>query len=166
MSMKSFDKFCENLILKEPGSEKAIYDERQKIIRSRLMLEALKVYIAASFVNCAVMDLIYRWAETYTAPMLLILAFCALYWLIRNGIKGTLTGVNGVYAAKWSAAILILIGALNLVRFMFDIGEENFVIKNGMITSDFLLMAALVIVIVCGVVTLVILRGSGDKASK
>ena len=163
MSMKSFDKFCENLILKAPGSEKEIFDERQKIIRSGLTLEALKVFIAVSFANCAVMDFIYKWAETFFSPMILILCLCALYWLIRNGIKGTLTGVNGLYAKRYSAIMLIIIGSLNLVRYAFDLGEGNFIIKDGMITSDFLLMMSFIIVIVCGVTTLVILRVSGDK---
>ena len=44
MSLKSFDKFCERMILAEPGSEKEIYDERQKQIRTQLTVEALTVF--------------------------------------------------------------------------------------------------------------------------
>ena len=71
--------------------------------------------------------------------------------------------MNGLYAKRYSAIMLIIIGSLNLVRYAFDLGEGNFIIKDGMITSDFLLMMSFIIVIVCGVTTLVILRGSGDK---
>lgn len=48
MSLKSFDKFCERMILAEPGSEKEIYDERQKQIRTQLTVEALTVFGAMS----------------------------------------------------------------------------------------------------------------------
>ena len=41
MSLKSFDKFCERLILSEPGSQKEVFDERQNVMRSRLAIEAL-----------------------------------------------------------------------------------------------------------------------------
>jgi len=48
MSMKSFDKFCERIILAEPGSQKEIFDERQRQQRTQLTVEALLIYCAAS----------------------------------------------------------------------------------------------------------------------
>lgn len=42
MSMKSFDKFCERIILAEPGSQKEIFDERQRQQRTQLTVEALR----------------------------------------------------------------------------------------------------------------------------
>ena len=75
MSLKSFDKFCENLILTEPGSQKIIYDERQKIVQMKIGIETLIIFGGAATLNCLAMDLIYQYAESYTAPLVLICCF-------------------------------------------------------------------------------------------
>lgn len=56
MSLKSFDKFCERMILAEPGSQKEIFDERQKIVRSRITIEALLIFGCSAILNCMIME--------------------------------------------------------------------------------------------------------------
>ena len=55
MSMKSFDKFCEKMILGEPGSEKEIYDERQTQLRTHILVQSLVIYAIASAL-CVVLN--------------------------------------------------------------------------------------------------------------
>lgn len=55
MSMKSFDKFCEKMILGEPGSEKEIFDERQKQLRTHILVQSLVIYAIASAL-CVVLN--------------------------------------------------------------------------------------------------------------
>lgn len=100
MSLKSFDKFCENIILGEPSSQKQIFDERQNILRSRLITEALIIFAVLSALNTMVMDAGAMWCEGYFAPMVLSAALCLLWWLIRCSAKGVLFGVNGTVAMK------------------------------------------------------------------
>ncbi len=60
MSMKSFDKFCERLILAEPGSEKEVFDERQRLIQQRLAVEALLIYVGVTLINTMMMEIFYQ----------------------------------------------------------------------------------------------------------
>lgn len=78
MSLKSFDKFCENIILGEPSSpkQKQIFDERQNILRSRLITEALIIFAVRSALNTMVMDAGPMWCEGFFAPMVLSAALC------------------------------------------------------------------------------------------
>ncbi len=83
MSLKSFDKFLENYILGQPNSKKEIMDERQKIARTQILAEALIIFSGLSFISNFVMDLWYRWAESYASPMLIFFMLCMIYFNIR-----------------------------------------------------------------------------------
>ncbi|MDE7230288.1 MAG: hypothetical protein K2N56_07395, partial [Oscillospiraceae bacterium] len=68
MSLRSFDKFCENAIPldKNTAYEKEIFDERQKIMRSQLVIEAFSVLSAAEIINCFGMDIDCKLSERKT----------------------------------------------------------------------------------------------------
>lgn len=147
MSLKSFDKFCENLILGEPSSEKAIYDERQNQLRQRYTIEALCVFGVGALLNTMVMEVGLQWSESYVMPMVLLAALSYLYWVIRNAVKGTLFGINGTKAVEYSGGVCMAMGIMYSFILFPDSTEEwsTFVISNGMVSEDLLMIIALVL---------------------
>lgn len=153
MSMKSFDKFCEKLITGEPIPQKEIFDERQSIMRMRLATEALVICVGLIIVNGVVTDLIcqHQWAEYPVTVDALFGVLCMLWWQIRCAVKGCLVAVSGRTAQKTSTVFAILIGALTGLPYAFDIGSEDFLIKDGRLSSDFVFLLCCVLLIGCGV---------------
>lgn len=158
MSLKSSDNFREQTIPANSGGEyeKQIFDERQKIIRSRLSIEALLIYVCVALLNSLFMDTVYAWSETHTSTMTFILAVCAVYYTIKLYSKGCLFGTSGIKSRKVTAVMLIVIGALNLIRFIADIFKGRFVLQiDGRISDEFLFMMAFVILLINGIITLI-----------
>ena len=151
MSMKSFDKFCERMITAEPGSEKEIFDERQSIMRMRLAIEALVICVGLILVNGVISDMVYQWTEYTVVVDLLLVVLCMLWWEIRCAVKGCLVAVSGRIAQKTSAAASVLIGALNGLRYAFDIGSEDFLIKDGRLSADFMFLLCCSLLMGCGI---------------
>lgn len=158
MSLRSFDKFCERLILAEQGSEKEIFDERQNVIRSRLAIEALLVYVGLTIVNSMVTELFYQWAESLMTVTLLFAVICLLWWEIRCAFKECMLAVSGRYAQKISAVMAIFIGALNGLRYVFDIGEEDYFVTDGKLSGDFVFALCFLLMIGCGIFMLCVMR--------
>lgn len=153
MSMKSFDKFCERMITAEPGSEKEIFDERQSVMRMRLAIEALLICVGLIFINGVISEMIIerQWAEYMSTVNLLFAVLCVLWWIIRCAAKGCLVAVSGRTAQKTSTVLAILIGALTGLPYAFDIGSEDFLIKDGRLSSDFVFLLCCVLLVGCGV---------------
>lgn len=161
MSLKSFDKFCEDLILKEPESNKIILDERQKLMRSRILTETLIIFSGLAFVNCLVMDLAYQWAETYAAPMLVFMVLCACYYNVRCAAKGCLVGINGERSAKFSAGYCIFMGIMMAIKNAFSGDEEERALfADGKLTDNFCFLLVCILAIVCGVLTIIFIKSS------
>lgn len=152
MSLKSFDKFCESIINPDTESQKEIFDERQNIIRSKLMIEALLIYAGMTLINCIIMELFYKWAESQFSSMLLIMALCLLYWLIRCVAKGCIVSASGKQFQKNSTLAVFIGCGVFLIRFLLCIGEEGFPITDGKFSDDFVFMLSLVIMILCGII--------------
>lgn len=161
MSLKSFDKFCEDLILKQPGSDKIVLDERQKIMRSKILTEALVIFSGLSFINCLVMDLAYQWAETYAAPLLVFMLICGCYYNIRCAVKGCLVGINGERSAKFSAGYCIAMGIMMSIRYVFSRDEEQTTLfADGKLTDNFCFLLVYILAVVCGVLTFILIKRS------
>lgn len=152
MSLKSFDNFCESLILAEPGSEKEIFDERQKIITSRLSIEALSICLSLCVINAFIMDLGYKWGN-YCPSTLLIISVCTVYYLIRLAAKGCLFGIGGFRSRKSLLITLSICGALNALMRLSDVLYDGYIIKNGMLTNDFIYFVSFALLTVCGVIS-------------
>ena len=157
MSLKSFDKFCEDMILKGPGSDKIIYDERQKIMQMNIGIEALLIFGGAAILNCFLMDLFYQYAESYTMPLVLIMLFCAYYYNLRCAAKDCLVGINGVRPLKYSAVFSIFFGIIMFLKYLFS-EKENFPTVNGQLSDDLFFLVALIFVIVYGITMLILVR--------
>ncbi len=165
MSLKSFDKFCEKMIMGEPvARQKALYDERQNQVRTRLIIEALLIGICAAALNTMLMDMDLRWCESYITPMFLIAAVVYLYFIIKCTSKGVLFGVNGTKPQRYTAGTIMGMGAVYLLIFITN-DERRFFTEEGWLSDDVVIVAAYAIYIVCGI-TLMVLAHKFDKAKK
>lgn len=164
MSLKSFDKFCERLILAEPGSEKDIFDERQTLIRERITFNSVLLFAGLSSVNAFTMDCGFQWCGMYFAPMILFYVVSYIYWIIANACKDSLFGVKGTGFVKANAISMIIISGGNLLIKALD--EEEFsIIKNGMLSVEFIGAIAFTLLLITGIVALV-LAHRYEKAQK
>lgn len=158
MSLKSFDKFCEKIIMGDPApiNQKEIFDERQNQVRQKLTIEALTVFGAAVSLNTLIMDCGPKWCEGYFAPIVLILALSYMYWLIRVVKKGALFGVEGTAKAERNAGMFISMSVVyGLIMFLNE-DREIYIFRDGMVSEIFVIMLFYVIAVVCGAVTLVL----------
>lgn len=158
MSLKSFDKFCEKIIMGEPDPiyRKEIFDERQNQVRSKLIIEALTVFGAAVSLNTLIMDCGLKWCEGYFAPVVLIIALCYMYWLIRVVKKGALFGVEGTAKAEHNAGTVIGMSIVYWLLIFLNEDREIYIFRDGMLSEFFVMMLFYVIAVVCGVATLVL----------
>lgn len=161
MSLKSFDKFCENLILTEPGSQKIIYDERQKIMQMKIGIETLFIFGGATILNCLIMDLFYQYAESYTAPIVLIMLFCAFYYNLRCAAKDCLVGINGTGALRNSSITGIFMGFVMSVQYITK--EEHSIIVNGQLSDDFVFLITAATAVVYGITMLILVSHTRKK---
>lgn len=166
MSMKSFDKFCEKLILTEPGSEKEVFDERQRIMQQRLAVETLLIYVGVTLLNTMVMEMFYQWAESWMAAAFLFVVLCMLWWQIRCAVKGCMAPVSGKYVQRFSAVTVIIIGATNSLRYLLDIGEENYFVADGRISGDFMFAVSNLLLVGCAIFMLCVNRHEEKKESE
>lgn len=163
MSLKSFDKFCEKMITGEPSSEKPIYDERQNIVRSRLIIEALTIYGVASMLDAMVAEAAYMWCESYFAQMVLIAALSLMWYLIRCAAKGALFGVNGTYFAKITGCCWIGMG---LFFVLYNVFKDNMsIVSDGALSDDFVYAVSYGLLALCGIFQIIMARRE-DKRRK
>lgn len=154
MSMKSFDKFCEKMILGEPGSEKEIFDERQKQLRTQILVQSLVIYAVASAL-CVMLNEIIGFMESDFAGM----AFCAgavyLWWVISLAAKECMFGVSGkqvLYNALFAIALI----PTYIFMMLSDEDEPPLaIVKNGALTDRFVVLAALFLYIIATVIIIV-----------
>ena len=166
MSLKSFDKFCEDLILTEPGSEKIIYDERQKIAQMKIGIETLIIFGAAAVLNCFIMDMFYQYAESYTMPIVMIMLFCAFYHNFRCAAKDCLIGINGVRVMRNSSYSCIFLGVIWTTVYMLNEKKDGFPIVNGKISDDLFFMIGAVTAVIYGITMLLLVRHIEKKKNK
>ncbi len=164
MSLKSFDKFCEKLILAEPSSQKEIFDERQKLIREHITFNSVLLFAGLSATNTLMMDWGLQWCGMYFAPMILFYVISYIYWIMANSYKGSLFGVGGTKFVKSNAFIMIFISALNLLSKAVDM-EDFSVLEGGMLSVEFIGVIAFTLLLAAGISALV-LAHRYDKAQK
>lgn len=160
MSLKSFDKMCENYI-NGAQSEKAVYDERQNIIQHKLGLEAFAIFTFAVLINAFIMDMVCEYAQTSIFPMLFILLICLFYYDFRCAANGCFVGINGVRSKKTSAVWAIVIGVLDSVTFVFS--DKPLILPDGKISNRLIGLAIVALVAVYGIVMLIVLHNIEKK---
>ncbi|MBD5128736.1 MAG: hypothetical protein HDT43_02245 [Ruminococcaceae bacterium] len=166
MSLKSFDKFCERMILSEPGSQKEIFDERQKIVRLRISVEALLIFGCSAILNCMIMEECYKWAESQLAAMALLMAVCLLYWQVRCAAKGCMIGTNGKFPQTATGIFIIVLSVMGLIRFFDEFGKPYFIIKDGAVSKNFIGGAVMLIFLAVGIFTLCVIRHENKREER
>ena len=155
MSLKSFDKFCERMILAEPGNEKEIYDERQKQIRTQLTVEALTVFGAVSMLSVVINETVFAWCEGCFPVMVLCAALSYGWWIIRNAVKGSLFGVSGK-GVKYTAIMILCFSPIYEILILPDNLKALSFIDNGKLTTETVIIVSLLLYMICAVVTLIL----------
>ena len=143
------------MILAEPGSEKEIYDERQKQIRTQLTVEALTVFGAVSMLAVAINETAYPWCEGCFPVMVLCAALSYGWWVIRNAIKGSLFGVSGK-GVKYTAILMLIYSPIYEILLLPDERETISFIENGKLTTEAVVTFSLLLMIVFAIITLVL----------
>ena len=164
MSLKSFDDFCAKMINNEPVQNKAILDERQSIVRSRITIRALWAFIIMAVVNLMVMECGPQWCESWVLSTAIFGAIAYLYWVYANARQGSLFGINGTSTVAVQAVILITDGILIPLLVCFD-GDNpefftNFFVRNGMISEYFAGTFSCVLLMISAIVMAVNIRKS------
>lgn len=162
MSLKSFDKFCENIISGKSGSQKDVFDERQNQIRTKLTLEAVCIYAMLTILNTLVMERAYKWCDSFLAPMILFMALCYTYWIVRNHMKGTMFGINGTFAAKWSASCAMLQSFFMVIYVLLSFEESDF-FYDGKISEQVLFLVSFVLLFTSGLVVHIMAKKNEKK---
>lgn len=163
MSLKSFDKFCESIILNDPKSRKEIFDERQRQIRDKITLESLLIYVVAVFVNTTIMDEAYKWCESYAAPMLLLMIACCIYWTIRNAVKGTLFAVNGTFSNKFTGIYGMFISVMFGISNVFGFEDGESLVSDGVVTESFMVLATFTLTFVYSLIMFILARNNDKR---
>lgn len=167
MSLKSFDEFCKKMILAEPGSEKEIFDERQKQIQVHLVIQSMACFIILMLIHCVVSDFFCKWSEGSVLPFLLFVMIAVIFYIVKAGIKGCYIGVNGGFSRYVPAFMCVLLGVMNSFRSFMEIEESHFVIvKNGAVTDSFLGLCTYLLMAVSGVLTIIFIKKSGKEAEE
>ncbi len=153
MSLESFDKFCEKMIMGEPGSEKEMFDERQNIVRGRLTTEALAVGFALSGLLVLTNEL-FGWSSDNFLLMGLGAALCYLWWVIRNAVKGSLFGVKGS-GTFWWAVFMVLESFYCLLIAWEEDGAFPFT-EQGQVSHNLLVVISAAVLMVSSIVVFVL----------
>ena len=162
MSLESFDKFCEKMILGEPGSEKEVFDERQNQIRARMTTEALAVGFALSGLLVLSNEL-FGWCSEMFLLMGLGAALCYLWWVIRNAAKGSLFGVKGS-GTFWTAVIMVIESFYCLLTVWGEDGAFPLT-EQGQVSGKLLALIIAVVLIVSSIVVFVLVAKRKKKTS-
>ena len=152
MSLESFDKFCEKMIMGEPGSEKEIFDERQNIVRGRLTTESLAVGFALSGLLVMTNEM-FGWSSDYFLLMGLGAALCYLWWVIRNAVKGSLFGVKGM-GTLWTAVIMVF-ESFYCLLIVWDEDSAFPLTEQGQVSDNLMVLVIAAVLLLSSIVVFV-----------
>ena len=161
MSMKSFDKFCERMITGEPMQEKAVFDERQKVVRLRNGVIALGTYSGLTFLNTLLMECGLKWCESAFAPFVLFVPICAALFYILCAVKGALFDVKGTRAMKYTATMMCVYSVMFSVMYFPD--EEHPIFVDGVLSDVFVCLLAAAEAMVLGIAVLIMCRRENKR---
>ncbi len=153
MSLKSFDKFCERMIMGEPVDRKEVFDERQNQMRTKLIVEALWVYVGISGIAVLINE-----SAVWCVSEVSLLAVCAsvafLWWTIRCAAKDCIFGIKGIGTV--SGAWVLLSEAFAFIMMYVVDNDEPFIGENGLVSSRLMLGIGLLVLMVSSLIVIVI----------
>lgn len=136
----------------QPDSDE-IFDERQERLRDKITIKVTNIFVRLWLVNIIIMEQFYQWCESYLLSSYLILAIALLFWHIKNGVNGSLFGVEGVGKRVGEATVALLVGvfAVLITVPVFALGDddiiEHFFIHDGMVSNYVTATAALILIV-------------------
>lgn len=168
MSLKSFDDFCAKIINNDPTiPQKAIFDERQTLVRSQITTRALWAFVIMSGINLLIMECGPQWCESWVLSTALFGAIAYLYWVCANVRRGSLFGVNGTATVASQVGFLfgdsIFIPILILSDKEPNDVIENFFIRNGMVSDYFMIVLNGILLLTSGIVMAVCIADQRKK---
>lgn len=155
MSLKSFDNFCAKMVNNEPLSQKEILDERQKITRQKITLQAAIMFAIMCVANTLIMDFGLKWSESYAAPMMWFYIASVIFWLVANSVKGSLFGIEGTIHVKQNGFVFIFISVVDGLSLIFD-EKELVVLKDGVLSNRFMMLIMLVMALMLGIISFIL----------
>lgn len=114
-------------------------DERQERAFKKIQVETLGAALILTFANTLIMDFFYKWCESYSSAIALILPSCLIYFTIRRGVKGCLFGTKGARIELLAMAVW----AFTFVHFLYQdikraiLGVPVEITRDGMLTDEF-----------------------------
>ncbi len=153
MSLKSFDKFCERMIMGDPVDRKEVYDERQNQLRTRLTVEALWVYVGISGIAVMINESV-TWCESVVSLLAVCASIAFLWWTIRCAAKDCMFGIKGIGAV--SGAWVLLVEAVAFILMYVVDNDRPFINECGLVSSRLMLAIGLMVLMVSSLVVIVI----------
>jgi len=153
MSLKSFDKFCERMILSEPQSQKEVFDERQNQLRTKLTVESLWVYVGVSGLVVLINE-IAAWCSSVFSLLAVCAAVAFLWWTIRCAAKDCIFGIKGIGVV--SGAWVLLVEAVAFMLMYVVDNDKPFVDENGLVGERPLLGIGFLILMISSLIVIVI----------
>jgi|GEM_PF-618519 len=159
MSLKSFDKFCENIIMGEPKYEKDVFDERQNQLRGKLKLEGFQLYAVLSMLALIIYEAGYAYCDGIIAILALCAALSYLWWVLRGLHYGCIIGMKFTQQANAAGMLLgemLLFGFIEFRNFTkYREADESFFANNGQLSEHFVLVIAMAVMLVASIMILV-----------
>lgn len=153
MSLKSFDKFCERMIMAEPQDQKEVFDERQNQLRTKLTVEALWVYVGVSGLAVLINENA-AWCDSVFSLLAVCAAAAFLWWTIRCAAKDCIFGIKGIGAVSGAWVLLIEAVAFTLM-YVVD-SDKPFIDENGLVGERPLLGVGFVMLMISSLIVIVI----------
>lgn len=143
------------MVNNEPLSQKEILDERQKITRQKITLQAAIMFAIMCVANTLIMDFGLKWSESYAAPMMWFYIASVIYWLVANSVKGSLFGIEGTIHVKRNSFVFIFISVVDGLSLIFD-EKELVVLKDGVLSNRFMMLIMLVMALMLGIISFIL----------
>lgn len=141
-----------------------VFDERQNTFRLRYGVEALSAFALLAIACCVSLDWFYKWSESVSCAVLVLAVLCLLWFLIRCAVKGCIAAASGRQAQKTAIGLTTLGAVMQSIRFSVETAE-NGVLKDGMLSNNFLFMVSSLLLVFCGVFSLCAIYKE-EKANK
>ena len=138
-------------------TEKEIFDERQRAVRSRITRRALWAFSILTAVNLFVIECGLRWCESAFAATLVFVAAARLYWVIANVRCGSLYGVHGTAPGAEQVCMLVAVAIVDPIVTQYHHKHYEdfwtyFFVRDGAAAEPVLLLISYALLIIAAVI--------------
>lgn len=164
MSVKEFDKMCENMIKgKMTPVEKQFYDERQKNLRLKFVIMALSVFGFLLSANTFFMEKIVQWVS-YGSSVLIFAAVALAVFVVGASLTGSFFAVNT--SGSFTRVIMVIYVVLFLAQALTRLDGAEMAVVDGMLSDNIASVICLALVAVSGIFAVAAYRVQKKRAEK